>query len=771
MNELQPKNPEMGVKDFLTVLRRRLWIILPVLLLSLGGAYLWYKHTPPTYRAQSQLRLIQRAAPVTNNSLDGVSSQTQETVETQVALIQGLGIAQRVAAELRNAASGQPGTTILSQDKSSGVYNPDANGSAITYQDIVKSIKVTNPPDSDVLNITTDANSPEQAENIAKATDVVFRHAKSAVAYENFRTTQTHLQERVNQAKRLMVQAQESEKQFKEKNNLADLDASEKNAILQSEGADTTITMLTAEQVAQQGRVASLDAQLAAATNAVNSGDGVPDEQQVLNLQTKLNDLKAQRDDAATKYTKEYPGVLPQLDAQIASITAQYKRALRATSNSAAPSLASRSALVAEAAAAHRQLAEITAKLASARQAFGKYSSQAQQMPSLRMRYAGLQLNTTTTTQLYQSLLGALNATSLQRDQLPETIAETQDPTLTHSAILYGPKLATDLILGLAVGALFSLGLVMLMEQMDQRVRTLDEIRALASGPIVGMLPRTSRAQMTAMAEGRLLPEFEEAFSLVRVNLSYVLRQSIGRDQVEHQTILVTSAVPGEGKSVTAAELARTMAESGKSVILVDANLRRPSQNVLFQTGETGGLTDVLLGQLPLDEAIVTSNVENLSILHSGVTDHNPTVLLSQPRLATTLEALRFKADVVIIDAPDCSSVADTLLLTAHADCLLQVVRAGFVDMDTLHNASLALQATGKKVTVLANGLTRPQQRAFKTRFAYSALASQTADVPALPQTFDKTLVMNRSRDLVFSKSTRKSLDVPAENPEKDEPA
>lgn len=768
MNELQPKNPEMGMKDFLTVLRRRIWLILPILLLSLGAAYLWYKHTPPTYRAESQLRLIQRAPTATNNSLDGVQSQTMETVETQVALIQGLGIAQRVAAELRNAASGQPGSTILSQDKNSGTYNPDANGSTVTYQDILKSVKVTNPPDSDVLNITADGNSPEQAENIAKAIDVIFRHAKSAVAYENFRTTQSHLQERVNQAKRLMDQAQEAEKQFKEKNNLTDLDASEKNAILQSEGADTNITALTAEFAAQQGRVASLDSQLAAANRAINSGDGVPDENLVLSLQKNLTDFKAQRADAATKYTKDYPGVLPQLDAQIANTEQQLKSALRATSNSAAPSLASRSAILAADAEAHRQMAEVSTKLASARGAYNRYSSQAQSMPSLRMKYAGLQLNTTTNTQLYQSLLGALNATTLQRDQLPETIAETEDPTLTHSAILYGPKLATDLLLGFAVGALFSLGLVMLLEQTDQRVRTLDEIRALASGPIIGMLPKTSRAQMKAMAEGRLLPEFEEAFSLVRVNLSYVLRHSMMREQVEHQTILVTSAMPGEGKSVTAAELARTMAEAGKSVILVDANLRRPSQNILFQTGETGGLTDVLLGQIPLDEAIVTSNVENLSILHSGVTEHNPTVLLSQPRLASTMEALRFKADVVIIDAPDCSSVADTLLLTSHADCLLQVVRAGFVDMDTLHNASMALHATGKKVTVLANGLSRPQQRAFKSRFAYSALSSQV-ETPALPQSFDKTMVMNRSRDLVFSKSARKSLETPAEAPEKDE--
>jgi len=762
MNELQPNNPEMGMKDFVAVLRRRFWVILPLLLLCVGGAYAvtmgtpWTAGIPKAYRAESQLMLIQRPPSAGNNPADGGVTQAASPVETEVALIQNREMARRTAAEMKNAA-------LLSRETS--------DTASLTQDDIQGAVKVTNPTDSNLLIVAADAGEPVRAKNLANAVARAFVDYKRFLATQDMIGTQSNLERRVARAKLAMNLAQQKETSFKQANHLSNVDAREKEANDLLTNSDGQIAALNQKLAAQTATVRGLDTQLQAADAAVQSESGVPDEAGVQVLQTDLGRLKAQRAEAGAQYTYDFPGSpgipsLRTLDAQVRAKQKQFDDAKKASTSNAAPSLSARSTLSLEDASAHNQENATQQELASAAQSRLAYQQQVQGMPGLQQQYKLLSLNNRTATELYEGLLGTLNATKLQRDLVSGNVTITQ---YADAPLLpFKPNLKTNLMLGLALGALLSLGLVMLLEQTDQRVRTLDEVRALVSGPIIGMLPRTSRGQMNALAQGRLLPQFEEAFSLVRVNLSYVMRQSMMREQVQHQTILVTSAVPGEGKSVTAAELARSMAESGKSVILVDANLRRPSQNLLFQTGETGGLTDVLSGHLPLDEAIATSNVENLSILNSGVSSQNPTVLLSQPRLASVMEALRFKADVVIIDAPDCTSVADTLLLTAHADCLLQVVRAGAVDMETLHNASLALHATGKKVTVLANGLTRPQQRAFRSRFAYAALSSQ-ADTPALPQTFEKTMVMNRSHDLVFSKSVHPSLENPEGTPEPNE--
>lgn len=756
MNELQPNNPEMGMKDFVAVLRRRAWLILPILLLCLGGAYEWTLHTPKTWRAQSQVELVRHMPAATDSPLSGVQPPADESMETQMGLIQSNKMAEKTLTLLkfREEVKGLPTNTVT-----------------WTPRQIEEGVKVTNPMDSSLLDITADANDPEQARRLADAVANAFKDWKHDLAHKNIVDSANALKNTVDKAQKSLVQAQRKEMEFKLAHHLADVNASEKAAIEQQEASDSTVVALNQELAARQSAVRDLDAQLKAADQAVSSPNGVPDEALVQRLQSDLGQLKSKRAEAGAQYTPDFPGSpglpsLKTLDDEIKDTQRQLDRALKATTNHAAGSLTAHNDLSRADNDAHVQLNLTQAKLGEALQAQQTYQQKVQEMPSLQMQYAQLQSNRELAERIASSYQAALSATRLQRDQVPDNVIVTQGGLVPIDP--FKPNLKTNLILGLVLGALLSLGLVMLLEQMDQRVRTLDEVRALVSGPIIGMLPRTSRGQMNALSQGRLLPQFEEAFSLVRVNLSYVLRHSMLNEQVQHQTILVTSAVPGEGKSVAAAELARSMAEAGKSVILVNANLRRPSQNILFQTGETGGLTDVLSGQLSLDEAIATSNVENLSILNSGVSSQNPTVLLSLPSLASVMEALRFKADVVIVDAPDCTSVADTLLLTAHADCLLQVVRAGFIDMDTLHNASLALHATGKKVTVLANGLTRPQQRAFKSRFAYAALSSQSAP-PALPQTFEKTMVMNRSHDLVFSKSAHKSLENPEGTPEKNE--
>ena len=763
MNEMQPNNPEMGMKDFVAVLRRRFWVILPLLLLSVAGAYAvtmgtpWTAGIPKAYRAESQLMLVQRAPSSSGDPADAASAQVASPIETEVALIQNREMARRSAAYMKNAAyiTGQvQDTAALTQDQVQGA------------------IKVTNPTDSNLLVVTADASTPTQARDLANAVAYSFVDYKKFLAARDVTLAQEDLAKKVLRAQNTMNAAILEETRFKQANHMSSLDAAEKEANDQFYNSSGQVIALNQKLAGASASTAALDNQLRLADEAVRSQPAVSDEAGTQALQADLNRLKLQRDDEAAQYTPDFPGApgipsLASLNAQIRAKQAQFDDAKRASTSDNAPTLSARSALAASDKAAHADEISTQQQLASAIQARAASQQMVQGIPDLQKQYARLGLATQLDTQLYTRYKGSLDAAKLQRDLISGNVTIAQVADLP--ALPFKPNLKTNLMLGFALGALLSLGLVMLLEQTDQRVRTLDEVRALVSGPIIGMLPRTSRGQMNALAQGRLLPQFEEAFSLVRVNLSYVTHHSMMREQVQHQTILVTSAVPGEGKSVTAAELARSMAQSGKSVILVDANLRRPSQNLLFQTGETGGLTDVLSGQLPLDEAIATSNVENLSILNSGVSSQNPTVLLSQPRLASVMEALRFKADVVIIDAPDCTSVADTLLLTAHADCLLQVVRAGAVDMETLHNASQALHATGKKVTVLANGLTRPQQRAFRSRFAYAALSSQSAAPPALPQTFEKTMVMNRSHDLVFSKSVHPSLENPEGTPEPNE--
>jgi len=740
--------PDVGMKDFSMMLRRRKWVILPILLLSVGGAYLWTLNSPKTWRAEAQMMLVQRAPTTTSDTINGDTAPIFETMETQVGMIESVAMAQRTQTQLQNDALASGGSTSI----------PYSLG------DIQNAIKVNNPLDSTLMDITAEANDRQQAAILANAVTHAFVLWKRDLAQNDILHSEESLRIRTARAKAQTLFAEQQLLAFKESHHLANVDTDEIGAITRQETADATVASIREDLASQQARLAEVNARLLAATNQVNLPGGVPDPGLVLSLQAKLEDLVVERNDLAQKVTPEYPGALsgldslPDLDAKIADVKSKLASALKATTNNAAPTLDSRSALATQAMDARISVALTSARLAAALQDSQSLAQKVEGLPDIRMHYAQLSRNADLANALYTSLQSALNATHLERDRVSGNIQITEGAIVPY--LPYKPNLKTNLAIGLAIGVLLSLGLIMLLEQIDQRVRTLDEVRALATGPIVGMLPKTSRAHMRMLTQGRLVPAFEEAFNLLGVNLFHVTRQSMMREDLQNQIILVTSAVPKEGKSLIASQLARSMAESGKTVILVDANMRRPVQHLLFKTGEQGGLADVLANRITLDDALFPSDIAGLSILAAGEVDQNPTVLLSQPTLATLIDSLRFKAEAIIIDAPDCTAVADTLLLTNYADCLLQVVRAGYEDMDTLHNATLALQATGKKVTILMNGLNRQEQHIFRSRYAYTVLVGPNI-AGSLSSPLDKTMVMNRSRDLIFAKSVRSTPENP----------
>ena len=184
-----------------------------------------------------------------------------------------------------------------------------------------------------------------------------------------------------------------------------------------------------------------------------------------------------------------------------------------------------------------------------------------------------------------------------------------------------------------------------------------------------------------------------EAYRLTYANLLLLLHQSQQAVLLHRAVILVTSALPGEGKTVTARHLARTIARCGKRTVLVDADLRVPPGDKRTDGLEPIGLADVLRGKAALEEAIVDSGERNLLLLRRGRVDEESADLVSLPQMRQTLETLRSYADVVVIDSPACLERADVFFLAPLADCILQVIGAKQADESALQQAFEALTA------------------------------------------------------------------------------
>ncbi len=251
----------------------------------------------------------------------------------------------------------------------------------------------------------------------------------------------------------------------------------------------------------------------------------------------------------------------------------------------------------------------------------------------------------------------------------------------------FAPKLKHAAVLGLGLGLFAALCLAFLLEQFDTRVRKPEEIAMVLRRPSLGRIPPISRKLLN---ESSLITlrhpdgHVAEAFRMVRTNLEFMAVDN------EIRSLAVTSCAKGEGKSVFVANLAVSMALAGKKVIIVDADLRRPRQHVLFGMANEQGLSTVLVGKSQLNQTLVSVTLSlpghgdrdsnrvtgargleaasHLQVLPSGPIPPNPGEMAASRRLETIIESLSKKADMVIVDTPALLAVGDTPAIAARVD-------------------------------------------------------------------------------------------------------
>ncbi len=255
------------------------------------------------------------------------------------------------------------------------------------------------------------------------------------------------------------------------------------------------------------------------------------------------------------------------------------------------------------------------------------------------------------------------------------------------------PKPLRSAILGFGVGLFAGIGLAFLLEQFDTRVRRADDVAALLRQPVLARIPRLSREQMKSthlVTMEHPGDAVAESFRLLRTNLAFMDVDGNAR------AMLVTSSLQGEGKSVTVANLAVTLALAGKKVIVVDADLRRPRQHRLFDLQNEVGASNVAVGDADLVATLqsvqvvspngngsavdfaswtsATGAVTRLWVLTSGPVPPNPGEIVASQRFSQMLARLRDECDVVLVDSPALLAVGDTAALASEVDGLLFLV-------------------------------------------------------------------------------------------------
>lgn len=288
----------------------------------------------------------------------------------------------------------------------------------------------------------------------------------------------------------------------------------------------------------------------------------------------------------------------------------------------------------------------------------------------------------------FRIMVSRLETTPGQASAVRVSVVATPELPTSPSS----PKLIPNTALGVVVGLLLAAALAVVRDRLDTTVKDDGVAAQTAGAPVIGHIPEDSELASAHVTEAHSTSFAAEAVRQVRTNLAFLDVDAPPR------SIMVTSSIPGEGKTTVAVNLALALAESGNSVILVEGDLRRPKVTRYLGMVAGSGLTNVLTRGASLGDVIQEVGTGNLRVLPSGPVPPNPSELLSSDAMATLLDELVSKHDIVVIDAPPVLPVADASAMAGLVDGILLCARWGVVTTAQLERSAEMFERLGAHV-------------------------------------------------------------------------
>jgi non-specific protein-tyrosine kinase len=350
-----------------------------------------------------------------------------------------------------------------------------------------------------------------------------------------------------------------------------------------------------------------------------------------------------------------------------------------------------------------------------------RYSGASSGLDSLRTALSAYQST-------YQALITSQQQLRIERDISSSTVNIYSAATPPVSPT--GPHPSRTALTWAILALLAGTALVYGYEYLSDLPGSPEEVSEMAGAPVLATIPvvRGRRARRRLIEEGRAQPLDDEGYRLVRTNVQFASVDQPPR------TLLITSALPGEGKTTTASNLALAFAEGGRSVVLVDGDLRRPSVHRLFDAPSGHGLTELIFtihqnGRRPGHQVY-----RNLSVIPAGPLPPNPADILGSERMGTVIDRLNSQADIVILDAPPVLAASDAAILSTMVDGVILVVDLHKTKRREIRRAREAIEAVNGRIMGVVVNRFKVRDRSYYYEYAdkYRAKGG-TVVPPAIP--------------------------------------
>jgi len=666
--DLSPREPHLY--DYLLILRKHQWLILSFLLTVVTIVSIATFRMRPVYVARATIEIDRENTNILPfQGADAYDSMMDldNYIETQSKVLTSETLALQtirntgLAANPEFSAGGVPSEAIATGSLANQKRPPEVAA-------FLGSLSVKRIPSSRLMEVIYESTDPVLAARILNAHLENFKAQNIQSRYEATLEATRFLTSQLNELKLTVKQSEDARINYERQNQIWSVDdksniTTQRLADLDKQLTDAQGETLKKQALYEYAKAGDIDAVPEIRADAL-----------LQELQKRRADLAVQYTEALNQYGPNFPKVL-RVQAQMKEVDDQIARESKG--------------IILQLESDYREAKQREELI---RQALELQKAETNNMAEKMVQYNILKRESEADKTLYEGLLTKLKEAGIS-EGLKSSNLRVVDPAMIPS-YPSRPAKARNIALAFLVGLVGGIGLALLREYLDNTVKTPDDVEALSRLPSLAVVPAFgddgNRKRRIGLFGGHPTNGHDKRIELVAQHLPKsqmseafrALRTALLLSQPDHppQVILVTSALPREGKTTAAANLAVTLAQLGDKTVLVDADLRKPGVGRLLNlgTGKYAGLSSYLAGVSTLDLVTVPHPaIPNLAAIPTGPLPPNPADLLSSHKLADAIAELRTKFKFVVIDSPPIMAATDAVILSVQADGVLLVVRSG----------------------------------------------------------------------------------------------
>jgi capsular exopolysaccharide synthesis family protein len=666
---LSPHEPHLY--DYLLTLRKHQWLILSFMLAVVTITTIGTFRMQPVYVATSRIEIDRENSNILPfqgaDSYDYVSD-LDNYIETQSKILTSETMALQtirsgVLSGQADFASDPSTSDALSTGSLANLKPPPELASFLT------SLSVKRVLNSRLMDVSFESTNPLLAAQIVNAHIKNFIEQNFQSRYEATTRASTWLTDQLSELKIRVEKAEDARITYERQNQIWALDGDKQNVTTQRMAdLNKELTDVQSERMRKQSLFEFAKA------GDMDSVPQIRDNPVVQDLFRKRTEFYAQYTDALNQYGPNFPKVL-RLQSQLKEIEAAAEK--------------EKKGVIARLDSEYREARQREVLLT---QALDQQKVQVNQMSERMVQYSILKREAEANKALYDGLLTKLKEAGISAGLRSSNI-RVVDPAMVPQYPAR-PAKTRNIALSILVGLVGGIGLALLREYLDNTVKSPDDIESLARLPSLAVVPAFTEPNgdrsRVKLLKGASTNGHNTRIELVAQHLPKsqmseafrALRTALLLSQADHppQVILVTSALPREGKTTAAANLAVTLAQLGDRTLLIDADLRKPGVGRLLNlgSGKYAGLSSYLAGVSSLDLVTIQHPaIPNLSAIPTGPLPPNPADLLSSHKLSDAIAELRTKFKFIVIDSPPIMAATDAVILSVKADGVLLVVRSG----------------------------------------------------------------------------------------------